>query len=91
MEHMIFIFHIFSFIFLAMLLFKLPDMLFGTEILLTVLFLVIGPIYFYKALRNFYGQGRMVTLIKFVFLNTVFIIGLTFAATIFIAASAAIY
>ncbi len=91
MEHMIFIFHIFSFIFLAMLLFILPDFIIGTKFFVGCLFVFIGPIYFYKALRNFYGQGRVITLIKFVFLNTVFVIGLTFAAMIFVAASAAIY
>ncbi len=91
MEHMIFIFHIFSFIFLTMLLFLIPDLIIGSQFLMGCLFIFIGPIYFYKALRNFYGQSRPITLIKFVFLNTVFVIGLTFAATIFVAASAAIY
>ncbi|MRT17824.1 DUF3667 domain-containing protein [Vitellibacter sp. q18] len=91
MEHMIFIFHIFSFIFLSMLLFLIPDLVFNTKFFVSCLFLFLGPIYFYKALRNFYGQGRLLTIIKFVFLNTVFVIGLTFAAAVFVAASAAIY
>ena len=91
MEHMVFIFHIFTFIFLAMLIAILPDLIIGSQVLLGFLFLLIGPFYFYKALRNFYGQGRVITLIKFVFLNTVFVIGLTFAAMIFVAASAAVY
>ncbi|MCB0454106.1 MAG: DUF3667 domain-containing protein [Aequorivita sp.] len=91
MEHMIFIFHIFSFIFLAMLLFIVPDLIIGSQFLLACLFIFIGPIYFYKALRNFYQQNRALTLIKFVFLNTVFVIGLTFATMIFVAASAAVY
>ncbi len=91
MEHMVFIFHIFSFIFLAMLILILPDLLIGSQILIGFLFLLVGPFYFYKALRNFYGQSRLVTLIKFVFLNTVFVMGLTFAALIFVAASAAVY
>jgi len=91
MEHMVFIFHIFSFIFLAMLLFLVPDLIMGSQILVGCLFIFIGPIYFYKALRNFYGESRPITLLKFVFLNTVFVIGLTFAASIFVLASAAIY
>src|SRR5690606_13348323 len=90
-EHTIFIFHIFSFIFLAMLLFLIPDLLLGKKFLMGCLFIFIGPIYFYKALRNFYGQSRLLTLIKFVFLNIVFGIGLTFAALIFVAATAAVY
>lgn len=90
-EHMVFIFHIFSFIFLAMLIFLIPDLIIGEQVLLGILFVFIGPFYFYKALRNFYKQGRLLTLIKFVFLNIVFGIGLTFSALIFIAASAAFY
>ncbi len=90
-EHTVFIFHIFSFIFLAMLLFLIPELLLGSKFLTGILFILIGPIYFYKALRNFYRQSRPVTLIKFVFLNIVFAIGLTFAALIFVAATAAVY
>ncbi|WP_347373023.1 DUF3667 domain-containing protein [Aequorivita sp. Q41] len=90
-EHMVFIFHIFSFIFLAMLITIIPDLIIGSEFLLGCLFIFIGPFYFYKALRNFYKQSRLLTLIKFVFLNTVFIISLFFAALIFVAASAAVY
>lgn len=91
MEHMIFIFHIFSFVFLAMLLFTLPDLLLKSQFLLSALFLFIGPFYFYKALRNFYQQSRIVTLIKFVFLSTIFTIGLSTAAVLFVAITAAMY
>ncbi len=90
-EHTIFIFHIFSFIFVSMLIAIVPNLIFGSEILYGILFMIIGPIYFYKALRNFYRQSRVITLIKFVFLNIVFAIGLTFAALIFVAATAAVY
>ncbi|MCZ4318074.1 DUF3667 domain-containing protein [Aequorivita viscosa] len=91
MEHMVFIFHIFSFIFLAMLLFLVPDLFLGANFFVSCLFLFLGPIYFYKALRNFYQQSRIVTLIKFVILNTVFGIGLSITAVIFVIASAAFY
>ncbi len=91
MEHMIFIFHIFSFIFLTMLISVIPDILFKSKFLVGCLFIFIGPFYFYKALKNFYTQSSVLTLIKFVFLSTVFVIGLTFATIIFVAASAAIY
>ncbi|RMA57747.1 DUF3667 domain-containing protein [Ulvibacter antarcticus] len=90
-EHMIFIFHIFSFLFLAMLLILIPDILIGAKILTGILFLLIGPFYFYKALRNFYKQGRLLTIIKFVFLNIVFGISATFAISIFFLISAATY
>jgi hypothetical protein len=77
--------------FLVMLLSILPDLLIGSQFFVGCLFAFIGPIYFYKALRNFYQQSRIVTIIKFVFLNTVFVIGLTIAAMIFVVASAALY
>jgi len=91
MEHMVFIFHIFSFIFLTLLIAIIPDLLIGSKFFVGCFFLFIGPFYFYKALRNFYHQSRMLTLLKFVFLSSVFLVGLTFAAIIFVAASAAIY
>jgi len=90
-EHMVFIFHIFSFIFLGMLISLIPDLILKTQVLVGILFMLIGPFYFYKALRNFYRQDRLLTLIKFVFLNIVFGIGLTFSAIIFVAMSAAFY
>ncbi|MBL4664137.1 MAG: DUF3667 domain-containing protein [Flavobacteriaceae bacterium] len=91
MEHMIFIFHIFSFIFLAMLIILLPDTLIGSDIFAGILFLLIGPFYFYKALRNFYKESRIITIIKFLFLNFVFFISANIAAIIFFAITAAMY
>ncbi|MEM7086542.1 MAG: DUF3667 domain-containing protein [Bacteroidota bacterium] len=91
MEHMIFIFHIFSFIFLAMLILLLPDTVFGTDFFNGILFVLIGPFYFYKALRNFYKQNRIITIIKFLFLNFVFFISANIAAIIFFAITAAMY
>lgn len=91
MEHMIFIFHIFSFIFLAMLILLLPDTLFGTDVFSGILFVLVGPFYFYKALRNFYKQNRVITIIKFLFLNFVFFISANVAAIIFFAITAAMY
>ena len=90
-EHMVFIFHIFSFIFLALLILIIPDSLIDDAIFSSILFGLIGPFYFYKALRNFYKQGRLVTILKFVFLNIVFAFSATTAALLFFAISAAIY
>ena len=90
-EHMVFIFHIFSFIFLALLIFTIPESFMDDAIFSSILFILIGPFYFYKALRNFYKQGRLVTILKFVFLNIVFVISATTAALLFFAISAAIY
>jgi len=91
MEHMILIFHIFSFIFLVMLIIIVPDILFGNEILGGILFGIIGPFYFYKALRNFYKQNRLITIIKFIFLNIVFWVSATISGLIFFAITAAMY
>ena len=91
MEHMIFIFHIFSFVFLGMLIALIPDVLIGQEIIAAILFMLIGPFYFYKALRNFYKQNRFITIIKFIFLNFVFGISATISAILFFAVTAAMY
>ena len=92
MEHLIFIFHIFSFVFLASLIVYLPDLLLGDSgILIGLLLTFVGPFYFYKALRNFYNQGRLMTILKFVILNFVFFIGSTISALLFFSVSAAMY
>lgn len=90
-EHVIFIFHIFSFLFLGMLIAIIPDLLFGNDIVMSILFLLIGPFYFYKALRNFYQQKRLITILKFVFLNFTFWISTTIAAFLFFIVTAAVY
>jgi len=91
MEHLIFIFHIFGFVFLAMLISFFPDLLLGTDVFMGVFIALIGPFYFYKALRNFYQQNRIITLLKFIFLNFVFVIGAIFVALFFLALTAATY
>ncbi len=91
MEHMVFIFHIFSFLFLGMLISLIPDLLIGTEIFGGILIGLIGPFYFYKALRNFYKQSRLITIIKFVLLNFVFWLSSSIAALLFFAVTAAAY
>ena len=92
MEHLVFIFHIFSWIFVVLLISLIPDSLLPTQNLIAGLLLtLIGPFYFYKALRNFYKQNRVITLIKFVFLNIVFMISTSIFALIFFALTAAFY
>ncbi len=92
MEHLVFIFHIFSWIFVILLISLIPDSLLPTQNLIAGLLLtLIGPFYFYKALRNFYKQNRVITLIKFVFLNIVFMISTSIFALIFFALTAAFY
>ena len=90
-EHVIFVFHIFSFIFLYMVIFSIPEKIIGTEIFQKILFSILGPLYFYFALKRFYGQGKWRTLIKFVFLSIVFFVSFIIAIGFFVAISAAIY
>ena len=92
MEHLVFIFHIFSFVFLISLIVFIPDLLLGNNgILLGLALTFIGPFYFYKALRNFYKQSRLITFFKFVILNFIFFVGSTISALLFFSVSAAIY
>lgn len=91
MEHMIFIFHIFSFIFLLKLLISIPELIFDITLLSWPLIFLIGAIYFYFALKNFYGQGHLRTFIKFVFLGFIFNTSFFFALIIFVTGTAAIY
>jgi len=92
MEHLVFIFHIFSFSFLAAIIAYFPDLLLGdSDVVTAIVYLIIGPFYFYKALRNFYKQKRAITLIKFIVLNLIFFIGSLIAATLFFTATAAVY
>ncbi len=91
MEHLIFIFHIFGFVFLGMLICFLPDLLLNTEAFMGIFLTLVGPFYFYKALRNFYRQNRFITILKFIFLNNVFVIGALFVAIVFFAITAATY
>lgn len=92
MEHMVFIFHIFSFVFLGMLICSIPDLFIGGDRLFASIFLTfIGPFYFYKALRNFYKEKRWLTIVKFIFLNNVFFISASFSAVLFLLISVALY
>lgn len=91
MEHLVFIFHILGFVFLGLLICLLPDLLLGNEILLPIFLIFIGPFYFYKALRNFYRQSRIITILKFLFLNFVFSISALVIALLFFGITAATY
>lgn len=44
-----------------------------SNVIQTVLFLIIFPIYFYKSLQTFYNLNRKKTIFKFIFLNILFV------------------
>lgn len=91
MEHMIFIFHIFSFAFLLKLLISIPEIIFRSSILNWPIIFLITLIYFYFALKRFYEQSRMHTFIKFVFLSFTFNTGFIIALILFVTGSVALY
>jgi len=71
-DHLIFSFHNQALLFILLILSLLIDLVF--KVGSAGVFLLIFGIYLYMAMKKFYGQGRLKTLIKFFFLNTVFFI-----------------
>lgn len=89
-EHLVFNFHTLIFVFLGFLLCLLPDFLMDFN-LFSGLFFAICPFYFYKAMRNFYKESRILTLSKLIIINFVFLILGGITAAFFFTAWAAIY
>lgn len=83
-EHLVFSYTFFSFMFLCMILFNLIELVSNSfsSLLAGFSFLFLFPIYFYKSLRNFYHQNRWITIIKFLILNPLFFLFLSFAVLI---------
>ncbi len=79
-EHLIFSFHIQSLLFILLLLSFVIDIIFKTDT--GWIFLLVFLVYLYKAMRNFYGQGRFKTFVKYLILNTVFFILAAFSVLI---------
>lgn len=72
MDHLIFGFHNQAMFLLLLIVSLIIELIFKIE--LSGLFFLIFLIYLYKAMRNFYGQGRFKTVLKFIFLNSIFFI-----------------
>ncbi len=90
MEHLIFTFHVQTTFFVIMGFALLLDEIFNTTYFSAII-LILFLFYLYKALRNFYRQGRFKTLVKFLFLNVLFFILAIVATIISVIASLAIY
>ncbi|MBO0342864.1 MAG: DUF3667 domain-containing protein [Bacteroidota bacterium] len=71
-DHLIFSFHNQSLLFILLILSLTVDAIFDTSS--AGIFLLIFGFYLYKAMRKFYGQGRFKTIMKYIFLNTIFMI-----------------
>ncbi|WP_190811393.1 DUF3667 domain-containing protein [Flagellimonas sp. S3867] len=71
-DHLIFSFHNQSLLFILLILSLIIDAIFNTAS--AGIFLLIFGFYLYKAMRRFYGQGRVKTILKYLFLNIMFTI-----------------
>ncbi|TVZ27344.1 uncharacterized protein DUF3667 [Gillisia sp. Hel_I_86] len=81
MEHLVFTFHVQSTFFVFVLIGLIVDLIFKTNVF-TAIVLLLFLFYLYKALRNFYKEGRFVTIVKFMALNFIFLTLAVIAAII---------
>ena len=81
MEHLVFAFHVQTTFFVLYGLAFLIEMIIESGIVFTIVNFTF-LFYLYKAMRNFYGQGRVKTILKFILLNIIFFT-LAVIATIF--------
>lgn len=88
-DNLVFSFHNQSLFFILLILNFLIDSLFKIDT--AWVFLLVFAIYLYKSMRNFYKQGRFKTILKYLFLNTVFITLAGVAALLLLLASAFTY
>lgn len=79
MDHLVFTFHVQTMFFFILFILAIVGIFFSTGVLTMLLFAYFA-FYLYKALRKFYSQGRLITIIKFVFLNIMFLFLLSFGA-----------
>jgi hypothetical protein len=92
MEHLIFTFNTFTFTFLCMILMMLIKWLsLGYVNLNQFFFLFIGPFYLYKSLRNFYGQRRFKTMIKFLLISFIFVVVLLLGVSLLLLIGIVLY
>lgn len=92
MEHLVFAFNVFTFVFLSMILLILVKWIsFGYVNLAQFFFWFIGPFYFYKSMRNFYGQRRIKTILKFLLVSFIFVIGLITGVSLLLLIGIALY
>lgn len=88
-DHLIFSFHNQSLLFILLILSLTLDTIFNINS--SGIFLLIFAIYLYKAMRKFYEQGRFKTIVKYIFLNTVFMILAFFTIIVTFAGSGLTY
>lgn len=82
-EHLVFVFNTQTVFFLLFILFYSMNFLFKMENV-SWIFVLLFLVYFYKSLRDFYGQSRFITTIKFMLLN-IYYMFLAFVGAIIVA------
>lgn len=85
-DNLVFSFHSQSFFFILLIISFLIDRLFGATSI--GWFILIFAVYLFLSMRRFYGQGWFKTSLKYLFLNTVFVILASIAAVVFLIGSA---
>ncbi|MDR9456863.1 MAG: DUF3667 domain-containing protein [Salegentibacter sp.] len=90
MEHLIFTFHVQTTFFVLYGLAILIDHIFNTNLGITIATLIF-IFYLYKAMRKFYGQSHVKTIVKFMLLNIIFFTLAIIAGVVSIIASFALY
>jgi len=82
-EHLLFVVHYHAFIFLALifeiLYLRLAELLKFPETITTILVMAISiyiAVYLFKSMRRVYGQGRWVTVVKYILLLFAYVVGL---------------
>ena len=81
-DHLIFSFHNTSLLFILLIISYLVDTIFNSNS--NWLFLSIFSVYLFQAMRKFYGQNVFKTIVKYLFLNAIFIILATVSTLILI-------
>jgi len=88
-DNLVFSFHTQSFFFILLIGSFLLDWLFGWRTIGWTIF--IFAVYLFLSLKRFYGQGWFKTTLKYLFLNTVFVILASIAALVFLVGTALTY
>lgn len=91
MEHLIFLFHIFSFYFLSKLILLIPELILKKSFFEFLFLFTVLPVYLYKALRRFYQDKPWMTLLKFLILGFIFNVCFIIGILIFVAGSVVMY
>jgi hypothetical protein len=88
-DNLVFSFYSQALFFILLIVSFLIDQIFGTTSI--GWFILIFAVYLFLGMRRFYGQGWFKTTVKYIFLNTVFIILASVAAMVFLIGSALTY